>query len=97
MCVCPCKCLRSALGNISYHMPYRCALALRTAAICIDEPVAPLCMARVPPPGVLFAFEANKDPSSPLYSKIDESRVVVSGHSMGATDSIEAERRLPSN
>jgi hypothetical protein len=53
--------------------------------------------ARVPPPGVLFAFEANKDPSSPLYSKIDESRVVVSGHSMGATDSIEAERRLPSN
>ena len=41
--------------------------------------------------GVLFALEATKDPSSPLYAKIDESRIVVAGHSMGATDSIEAE------
>lgn len=43
-----------------------------------------------------FAGNVSADPKSPLYNRIDMSSVVVSGHSMGATCSIEAATTLAS-
>jgi len=44
--------------------------------------------------GLSWAVHAASDRSSPLYARADLSRVVVAGHSMGATCSIMASKRL---
>jgi hypothetical protein len=44
--------------------------------------------------GVDYAVSANKNASSPLFGKLDMSNVIVAGHSMGATCSIAAAKRL---
>mmetsp|Transcript_28009 Transcript_28009/g.55121 ORF Transcript_28009/g.55121 Transcript_28009/m.55121 type:complete len:342 (+) Transcript_28009:60-1085(+) len=43
-----------------------------------------------------FATAANKDPTSPLFGKVDLDNVVLAGHSMGATCSIAAGKRVTS-
>lgn len=43
---------------------------------------------------VAYAEAANQDKDSPLFGKLDLSKIVVSGHSMGATCSIMAGKRL---
>lgn len=42
-----------------------------------------------------FAKVANEDESNPLYKKIDLENVVIGGHSMGASCTIKAAKRLP--
>jgi len=44
--------------------------------------------------GIDFALNATKDPSSVLYTKVDSTRIVSAGHSMGATCSIMAAKRI---
>lgn len=45
--------------------------------------------------GIEHAKQANKDPNSPLFGMIDEDNIIIAGHSMGATDSIQASKTLP--
>ena len=42
-----------------------------------------------------YALAATADPASALFGKVDAARVVLAGHSMGASDVIEAGRKLP--
>lgn len=42
-----------------------------------------------------FAKIANEDESNPLYKKIDLENVIIAGHSMGASCTIKAAKRLP--
>ena len=44
--------------------------------------------------GIEYAQNASTDAASPLYGKVDMTRVVSAGHSMGATCSIMAGKRL---
>ena len=44
---------------------------------------------------IQFAKDQNADPTSPMYQKIDVSSVIIAGHSMGATCSINAALAYP--
>jgi hypothetical protein len=45
--------------------------------------------------GVNFAIGANEDKSSPLYKALDLQNLMLAGHSMGASSTIMAAKRLP--